>query len=197
MLRSRLGLVKRCVTVQSGESLVPISVQQQPHHVLTKAPPLGHIGKERVKESSILLQRPWGGWGRFTFAHGSTSAPFYPYSVRLQQSNVKDQRALPWTVGRLHRDLPGAVCTDGDRGSGCSAFGGPCHRLARRLEGALDGVAFHGAGIDQMVVRSFVGDVFREGESLAGELQIVQLCFFAVLADAHAGELVPFPLQLQ
>src|SRR5438876_8436871 len=89
MLRSRLGLVKRCVTVQSGESLVPISVQQQPHHVLTKAPPLGHIGKERVKESSILLQRPRGGWGRFTFAHGSTSAPFYPYSVRLQQSNVR------------------------------------------------------------------------------------------------------------
>src|SRR5438876_708257 len=39
---------------------------------------------------------------------------------------LKDQRALPWTVGRLHRDLPGAVCTDGDRGSGCSAFGGPC-----------------------------------------------------------------------
>jgi hypothetical protein len=85
---SGLGQGVRFGADHPRERLVAIAGQQQPLHILPKAAPLGHVAEERIKEGRVILQGPRGGRSGYTFGHGNTSTPFYPYSFRVQQSNV-------------------------------------------------------------------------------------------------------------
>ena len=78
---SGLGLAVRFRAGHGRDRLVAIAGQQQPLQIFPKAPPLGHIAEEGVKERGVTLQRPGGGRSGDTFGHFEHLRPLLPRSI--------------------------------------------------------------------------------------------------------------------